>query len=407
MRIIVEGTTLRPGRTGVGYYVEHLVAHLAAEARDDEVVVASNGPIETAGALPHDVRVADGYAFPLRLLWMQMVAPRLLDELGADVAHFTNSVVPLASAVPTVVTIHDMSLTLYPQFHPIRRVLLHRPFVALAARRADAIITVSHSARRDILRHYRVPPERVRVVYEAAAPVFRPIADAEYLASVARRYRLPPRFALYVGTVEPRKNLPRLLEAFARRKRAGDLPHALVCTGRYGWRARDVRRTVERLALGDAIRFLGYVPFADLPALYNLAELFVFPSLHEGFGLPVLEAMACGVPTIVGANSSLLEVGGAAAEAVDATDTEAIGDAIVRLARDPEARRERARLGLARARAFSWRRAARETLEVYRAVAADALVAPAVTASAGGRLVFDELPVGPVAAGAEPPAHWR
>jgi glycosyltransferase involved in cell wall biosynthesis len=406
MRIVLEGTTLRAGRTGVGYYVEHLLTHLADEARGDELIVASNGPVETARPLPPRVRIARGYAFPLRLPWMQLVAPRLVDELGADVAHFTNAVVPLASPVPTVVTIHDMSLTLYPRFHPLRRVLLHRPFVALAARRADAIITVSHSARRDILGHYRVPPERVHVVYEAAAPAFRPIPDRASLEPVARRYALPARVVLYVGTIEPRKNLPRLLHAFARRKRAGELPHTLVCVGRYGWRARDVRSTVERLALGEAVRFLGYVPFADLPALYNLAEFFVFPSLHEGFGLPVLEAMACGVPVIVGRNSSLVEVAGDAAEAVDATDVEALGDALVRLARNAELRRARARQGLARARAFSWRRAARETLAIYRCVATApraALVRPWAAARSGG----DKTAAAAVAAAGEAlPGGW-
>lgn len=406
MRIALDGTTLRPGRTGVGYYTEHLLHHLAREASGDEVIVVSNRTIDTSAPLPPRVRVAAGYAFPLRLPWMQLVAPRMLDELDADVAHFTNSVVPLASPIPTVVTIHDMSLTLYPQYHPVRRVLLNRPLVHLAARRVDAIIAVSHSARRDILRLYNVPPDRVRVVHEAAAPAFTPIADRARLADARRRYGLPDRFILYVGTIEPRKNLPRLIEAFARRVRSGDVPHALVCVGRYGWRARDVDRTIERLGVGRAVRFIGYVPFADLPAIYNLAEIFVFPSLHEGFGLPVIEAMACGVPVVVGRNSSLIEIAGDAADAVDPLDIDALGDAIVRLARDPAARTARRRRGLERAQAFSWRRAARETLDVYRWAVARAGTAPAVDrrpAAAAG-LSFEEMAARPAAA--EQQAPW-
>lgn len=392
MRIAFDGTTLRPGRTGVGYYTEHLLHHLARES-SDEIVVVSNRAVETATPLPPRVRVAGGYSCPLRLPWMQMIAPRMLDELGADVAHFTNSLVPLASPVPTVVTIHDMSLSLYPQYHPIRRVLLNRPLANLAARRVDAVITVSYSARRDILRLYNLPPERVRVVHEAAAPEFRPIDDRAALGRVRLRYGLPDRFVLYVGTIEPRKNLPRLLEAFARRHRGGDLPHALVCVGRYGWRARDVQRAVDRLALRGGVRFIGYVPFADLPAIYSLADAFVFPSLHEGFGLPVMEAMACGTPVVVGRNSSLVEIAGDAADTVDPLDVEAIGDALVRVTRDRTYRDVLRRRGLLRARAFSWRRAARETLDVYRWVAdrAGAPQALEPRPRASGGLGFDEL----------------
>ena len=406
MRIAFDGTTLRPGRTGVGYYSEHLLQHLAREADGNEFVVVSNGPVETSAPLPPRVRVAAGYGFPLRLPWMQLVAPGMLDELDIDVAHFTNSVVPLASPIPTIVTIHDMSLTLFPRYHPVRRLLLNRPLAGLAARRVDAIITVSHSARRDILRLHNVAPERVRVVHEAAAPAFQPITDRARLDAVRHRYELPDRFILYVGTIEPRKNLPRLIEAFAERRRSGDLPHALVCVGRYGWRARDVRATVERLGLERAIRFTGYAPYADLPAIYNLAEFFVFPSLHEGFGLPVIEAMACGVPVIVGRNSSLVEIAGDAAEMADALSVEALGDALVRLARDRDGHEARGRRSLERARAFSWRRAARETLDVYRWVLERAGSAPAVEprpVTAGG-LAFDELAPRHVAA--EQQAPW-
>lgn len=407
MRIAFDGTTLRPGRTGVGYYTEHLLHHLAAEAPGDEIVVVSNRPVDVARPLPSNAWVARDASFSFRLAWLQFGAPRLLDALDADVAHFTNSIVPLASPVPTVVTIHDMSLTLFPRYHPVRRVLLNRPLVRLATRQVDAIITVSHSARRDILRLYDVEPGRVHVVHEAAAPAFRPIADRARLDAVRARYALPDQFVLYVGTIEPRKNLPRLVEAYGRRHRAGDLPWPLVCIGRYGWRARDVQARVERLGLERAIRFAGYVPFDDLPAIYNLAGLFVFPSLHEGFGLPVVEAMACGVPAIVGGNSSLAEIAAGAAETVDATNVEALGEALVALARSPDRRADLARRGQARARQFSWRRAARETLQIYRRVvgrAGTALAPDARPAVARRGIGLEEL--APRQAASEPRAPW-
>ena len=366
MRIAFDGTTLRPCRTGVGYYTEHLLHHLAGEAAYDELVVVSNRPVDTTRPLPPRVRVASSRWRAPRMVWMQTLAPRLLRELRPSVVHFTNGMIPIASQVPTVVTIHDMSLTLYPRYHPPRRVLLNRPFVDLAAKRADAIITVSQSAKRDIVRIYGLPPERVHVVHEAAAPSFRPVTDRAELERVRQKYRLAERYILYVGTIEPRKNLPKLIEGFAARHKAGDLPHQLVCAGPYGWLSRDIEERIGRLAVADAIHFTGYVPFHDLPALYSLAEMFVFPSLYEGFGLPVIEAMASGAPVITGLVPALAEVAGGAAEHVEGLDGDSLGAAMVSLARDRGRREHLARLGLARARAFSWERAARETLEVYR-----------------------------------------
>jgi glycosyltransferase involved in cell wall biosynthesis len=375
MRIAFDGTTLRPGRTGVGYYTEHLLQHLVAENTTDEIVVVSNRAVETTRPLPRSVKVAVSPGRTPRMVWMQLQAPRLLRRLNADLVHFTNGMTPVACPVPSVVTIHDMSLTMFPRFHPARRVWLNRPLVDLAARHATAIITVSESAKHDIVRLYGVDPGRVHVVHEAAAPAYRPIRDLGELRRVRQRYDLADRFILYVGTIEPRKNLPKLIEGFARRRKCGDLPHQLVCVGPYGWLSRNVEELIERLQIEDAVRFTGYVPFTDLPALYNLAEMFVFPSLYEGFGLPVVEAMACGTPVLTGNVPALAEVSGGAVEQIDRLDADSIGSALVNLTRSRERRQSLAALGLERARTFSWERAARETLKVYRhALAGEARV---------------------------------
>ncbi len=370
MRIAFDGSTLIPGRTGVGYYVEHLLHHLAREVAHtgDELVVLSNKPINTELPLPRHVRIHAGHQCPLRLGWMLTRAASALKEIRPDVAHFTNAMMPVGSPVETVITVHDMSLRLFPRFHPIRRVALNGPLMRLAIRQASSIVTVSESARRDLLRLHGVPPDRVFVVHEAASPAFRPITDRARLEDVRARYGLPQRFILYVGTIEPRKNLTRLMTAFAAARRAG-MSQQLVCVGPYGWSSRDLAGHVQKLGIQQSVHFTGYLPFDHLPAIYNLADFFVFPSLYEGFGLPVVEAMASGLPVLTSKTSSLGEIAGDAAVTIDPTDTDAMVDAIRRLAADADFRRDRAEQGLRRARDFSWTQTAREMLAVYHRVA--------------------------------------
>jgi glycosyltransferase involved in cell wall biosynthesis len=391
MRIAFDGTTLTPGRTGVGYYTEHLLQHLAreVEATGDEIVVVSNKPIDTQQPLPPHVRVHDGHRFPVRLGWMQLRARRALDAVRPDVAHFTNGMMPVGSPVSTIVTVHDMSLRLYPQCHPLRRLLLNRPLMHVAIRQATSIVTVSESARRDLLRLHGIAADRVSVVHEAASPAFHPITDQSTLDRVRARYRLPARFVLYVGTIEPRKNLSRLVEAFAQARRRG-IPHHLVCVGPYGWSSRDLTGRIERLGMTDAVHFTGYAPFDDLPAIYNLGELFVFPSMYEGFGLPVVEAMASGTPVITSNTSSLGEIAGDAACTVDPTSIDAIADALVGVATDDAWRRELSARGLRRAAAFSWTQTAKEMLAVYHRAAG---VTKAIAAAPAALESTDPVPL--------------
>lgn len=378
MRIAFDGTTLTPGRTGVGYYTEHLLQHLGREAArtGDEIVVLSNLPVETEAPLPSEVRVYDRHRFPVRAVWMQAYAPRALADLQPDVAHFTNGMMPVACGTAAVVTVHDMSLRLYPRYHPVRRLVINRPLQRLAIARADAIVTVSHSTRHDLLRLHHASPDRVHVVHEAASPVFQPVADGDVLAEVRRQYALPDRFVLYLGTVEPRKNLRRLLVALSRARAAG-MPHHLVCAGPYGWLSRDLTSEIARLGLTEVVHFTGYVPFTQLPALYSLCEMFAFPSIYEGFGLPVVEALACGAPVLTSSTSSLAEIAADAAVTVDPLDVEALTGGLLRLAHDADLRASLRVAGPARAASFSWTQAARDVLAVYRAAVASRALARA------------------------------
>jgi glycosyltransferase involved in cell wall biosynthesis len=383
MRIAFDGTTLTAGRTGVGYYTEHLLHHLAREVANtgDELVVVSNQPIDTTYPLPRHVKVYDRWRFPLRIAWMQMLAGRVLENVRADVAHFTNGMLPLGTGAARVVTIHDMSLKLHPECHPVRRRLINRPLIGVAARLADAVVAVSNSARDDLLRFHDVPADRISVVHEAAGPDFRPIRDRVLRARIRMRYGLPERFVLYVGAIEPRKNLARLVEAFADARRQG-IPHDLVCVGPYGWSSRDLYDRVERLGLRRQVHFTGYVPAEDLPAIYSSSEFFIFPSIYEGFGLPVIEAMACGTPVITSNASSLMEIAGGAAEIADPYDGEALAAALAKLASNADHRRDLAARGIERAQQFSWVRTAKEMLALYRRVAAAPVAPPAAAPKA-------------------------
>ena len=224
------------------------------------------------------------------------------------------------------------------------------------------------SARRDMMHIWGISSDGIHVIPEAPAPEFRPLGETELLEETRRRYGLSQRFILDVGTIEPRKNLTRLVRAFARMTRKRSLSHQLVLAGSLGWGFKEVIESIDALGLHGSVRLLGYVPYADLPALYNLSEFFVFPSIYEGFGLPVVEAMASGTPVVCSRESSLSEVGRDAVEFIDPLKVESIEQALIRLATDEELRKNLATEGLARVARLSWRKAAQETLTVYRSV---------------------------------------
>jgi glycosyltransferase involved in cell wall biosynthesis len=363
VRVGFDVSALRAPQTGVGTYAANLLQRLRCYPQDD--IVSLEQPL---------VRVPAGRGRGRRLvpinktLWLQALLPWQLARLDADVCHFTNSVASWWTPCPSIVTIHDATLWLYPGYHPRRRVLAMRPFIPLGARRAKAIIAVSANTKRDLVRTLRVPADKVHVIHEAPAPQFRPLPKAAALEDVRRRFGLPGSFVLCVGTIEPRKNLTRLLEAFACVRRDGFGGHALALVGSRGWHDASILRHVERLGLADAVHVLGYVSTDSLVGLYNLAEAVAFPSLYEGFGLPVVEAMACGTPVVTSPGGSLAEVAGAAAELVEPTSVESIAAGLRRVLADGQRRAELSALGLERAAQFSWERAAAQTRAVYERV---------------------------------------
>ncbi|MBP7687361.1 MAG: glycosyltransferase family 4 protein [Thermoflexales bacterium] len=348
--------------TGVSHFTRQTLAALLARADDRQYVPMAHRAVN--GQLPPGTAAPIGQPYHRRWWWMQTIAPKLLATLRPDFAHFTNSIAPLTSPVPVVLTIHDLSLFLQARTQPWRSLLTVRPIVPLAARRAAAIITLSQYTRQDMIRRLKIDPGKVHVVYGAPAAQFKPIADDGELDRVRRQYGLPNRCVLYVGTLEPRKNIPRLLRAFAQVRRSHPEVR-LVMAGQLGWKHRAIWQEIESLELADAVQWLGYVPAADLPALYTLATAFAFPSIYEGFGLPVIEAMACGTPVLTSQATALAEVAGDAALLIDPLAVEAIAAGLRRLLDDAALRDELRARGLHRAAEFSWERAAWETVKVY------------------------------------------
>jgi glycosyltransferase involved in cell wall biosynthesis len=366
VRVGFDVTPLCVTHSGVGTYTANLLSGL--QALGEEVVPLSHRPprygVGQTGAEGRD----QPRGRLNKTLWMQFVLPFRLNRLGLDLGHFTNSVAPVASPCPTVITIHDMTLWLCPQHHYGRRVLSMRPLIPLAARRAGAIIAVSEATKQDIIRILGVPAAKIQVVHEAPDSSFRPLDRATARARLRPEWQVPEAFLLYVGTIEPRKNLVRLLQAFARLRAHERMAERLVIVGPTGWKTKPVLRAVEELGLEKEVRFLGYVPQEALVALYSLATALVLPSLYEGFGLPVVEAMACGAPVVASHAGALPEVGGDAVQYVEPTDVESLAAGLRAVVGDP-ARREELRLqGLAQAARYSWETAARQTQALYRRV---------------------------------------
>jgi glycosyltransferase involved in cell wall biosynthesis len=286
-----------------------------------------------------------------------------------DVLFVPAHVLPIWSPRRAVVTNHDLGYIHYPAAHPVA----HRLYLRLSTRwnawRATHLLADSEATRRDIVAHCHVPNEKITVAYLGVDERFRPVRDSRQLEAAMRRYGITVPFLLYVGTIQPRKNLVRLIEAWARYLRRDPRSTiTLVIAGKRGWLTEAIERRAAELNVAGRVKFTGYVADDDLPSLLSGAVGYVLPSLYEGFGIPVLEAQACGTPVLTSAVSSLPEAGGDAALYVDPLDVDSIADGIARLIED-ESLRERLRAaGLRRAREWTWERTARQTLDVFERV---------------------------------------
>ena len=280
--------------------------------------------------------------------------------------HATEHLLPYLR-MPTVLTVHDLIFEKFPEHHTLRNRLFLRTAMPIFARAADSIIAVSQHTRRDLLNLYQVPTEKVHVIYEGVDPEFAP-ADAASVAKVVQKQSRHRPYLLMVGTLDPRKNHLAAMKALAKVKADG-FPHRLVVAGGKGWLFEPIQEQVAALGLTDDVTFAGYVPAEELPALYSGADCVLIPSVYEGFGFSVLEAMACGTPVVSSNAGSLPEVAGDAALLVDPHDMDGLAAAVKRVIDDVDLAANLRRAGLAQAAQFRWSKCAAETADLYRETA--------------------------------------
>lgn len=373
MRIRIDLTPAVQQHAGLGRYAEELTHALIGLRSGDEFGVFYVDPLGRVPAPPLDGLPSKALRWsnkPWRMRTLLSSYARVpMDSLlgDGDVFHATDHLLPHLGRMRSVFTLHDLIPLKHPEIHlPLNR-WYSRLTIPLFLRRADAIICVSQDTKNDAVRFFGLDRSRIWVIPEGVNPRFQPVRDPAVLAGVRARYNLPKRFVLNVGTIEPRKNLISLWEAYRALRTEGNA-EKLVVVGKKGWLYQETFVRLRELGLEGEVIFPGYVPDEDLPALYTLAECFTFPSLSEGFGLPPLEAMACGCPVVCSNSSSLPEVCGDAAILVPPTDVANLTAALRRVIREPALQGELRVRGLKQAARFTWQSTARRTLEVYRSV---------------------------------------
>jgi len=359
MRVGINVAVLSGRLTGVGCYVLCLVQALARVAKDIEWVLLGADPAVDSIPQAENIQIlrARGLAGARGVAWQQWVLPRWALRAGVQILHCPDYHRPVFSPVPVVNTIHDLSFYPPPPFLPLFKRTVKGMLARVAIERSVALVADSHFTRQEILKRFHIDPRRITVIHLAATEV-----------SDQPREKAGRPFILFVGTLESRKNVTSLIKAFTSLRARGRIAHRLVLVGQRGWGWPKIRASIESSPFRDEIELVGYASRDEVVRFYRSADLFVFPSLYEGFGIPVLEAMACGTPVVCSRAASLPEVAGDAAEFFDPYNVEDLAAAIERVLECREYQATLRRKGKERAKRFSWDECARRHCEVYREV---------------------------------------
>ena len=385
MKIAFDYTSAAGQRTGIGQYAYQLAHSLAVVDKENLYELFMLYPVTNYILKPDagDVDLPVAKNFHLRFRYLPLPLPLIhklralriwpfndysLGGLDADIIHCTSYCVPRLKrrTKKVLVTIHDISTITHPECHTKLNIDYTGAAIKDGIEYGDAIVANSHYTKADLVNRLNIPEERVFVTRLAAHSIFKPVEDPVRLAATRAKHSLPEKYLLFVGSLEPRKNIKALLKAYAALPPVLTEEYRLVIAGGKGWKNTDIKTTIDELKIEDKVHFPGYLSQDELRDVYSAATVFVYPSLYEGFGIPILEAMGCGVPVITSNVSSMPEVAGTAAKLVTPTDIEELSSAMESVLLSEELRAEMREEGLKRAAEFSWEKCARETLQVYK-----------------------------------------
>lgn len=357
MKVITNGLQLNNKNTGVQYYTENLYEELRKYKDQNHIFDMVQSKFNKYAHLSKN-RV-------IRICFENLCLPFLLHINEYDLYHSPNYVLPYFIQTHSVLTIHDLITLDYPEFCQTESVLYFKMLFSRSIKKATKIIAVSKKVKEDILRHFNIPQEKIEVIYHGVKSHFKKVLDKELLIKIKIKYLLPDKYILFVGNIEPKKNLEKLIKAYDILKKNSDIKHKLVITGKNGWKYKSVYKIISELKIENEIIFTDYVPEDDLPAIYSMSDLFAFPSLYEGFGIPPLEAMACEVPVIVSNKGALPEITGGKCMRVDPYSISDICNGIYKLLTENQLRNTSILEGKEWVKHFSWEKTAKETLKVY------------------------------------------
>lgn len=364
MKIGIIFQNFNENRTGIDRYGFELINSLYKQNKNNRFLVIGEKKLNIPNKNFYNLLVKNPFKYYRTHLWYNYL-PYKLKNIGIEVLHNVSQIPTFFGlSKNTIITIFDISI-FTTNTHPFHRIILNKLFFKRTLNHSQKIISISEFTKKELIRYFNIPESKIKVIYLAADKKFKPLPK-RMIKKVIKKNNLYFPYILYVGTLEPRKNIPNLLRAYSKIK--DKIPPKLVITGKKGWKYKEIFETINNLKLENDVIFTGYVPEEDLPALYNGAELFVYPSYYEGFGLPPLEAMQCGCPVITSNTSSLPEVVGKAGIMVNPNNIGEIANAMFKVLNNKSLRRKMIKNGLKQAKKFSWEKTARETLKIYKEV---------------------------------------
>jgi glycosyltransferase involved in cell wall biosynthesis len=369
MKIGVEARWIMHEKTGFGNYALNLLKELATIDTNNKYLIYLNGEYSNAEIFNQQNFQQKVINRPPEIYKHISIPLDIISQKRKfDFFHFLYNAPSLFMPCPFVLTVHDLSFKHVPEMISKKNFISLNSQMHLTAKKATKIITVSENSKKDIIQFLKIPDKKIEVIYEAADSSFKVINDEDARNKVREKYNLPPQYLLYVGTYLPHKNLETLIRALHKLRQDTKVPYKLVFAGNMGRNFETINTLIVQLGLENDIHTIGFVPEQDLPVVYSLSDLFIFPSLYEGFGLPLIEAMACGVPVLSSNSSCLPEIGGESALYFSPKDVEDLADKITHITQNETLRNEMIGKGLKRAKTFNWHTMAEKTLRVYETV---------------------------------------